>query len=234
MATIGRMAAGVAHEINNPLAIINEKAGLLDDIINHTDNFPSREKIHGLVSSITGSVDRCSKVTRRLLGFSKKMEDSREVINLGDLIREVVSFMTSEISHRNIRVDYKIAPDIPSIEGDRGQLQQVFLNILSNAVAAVDNGGRIDIAIAQFDSELVTIDITDDGVGISKDSLEHIFEPFYSTKGEFGTGLGLSITQDMIQKLGGRIEVSSEVGIGTTFRIILPHVQRKIKIKSDF
>jgi two-component system NtrC family sensor kinase len=234
MATIGRMAAGVAHEINNPLAIINEKAGLLEDIINHSDNFPHREKIHGLVNSITGSVDRCSKVTRRLLGFSKKMEDSREVIILGELIREVAGFMTSEINHRNIHVLYKIAADIPTLESDRGQLQQIFLNILSNAVAAVDNGGRIDIAITQINQDSVAVDITDDGVGISEDSLEHIFEPFYSTKGEFGTGLGLSITQDMVQKLGGRIEVSSEVGVGTTFRIILPHVQRKIKIKSDF
>ncbi|MEW5923811.1 MAG: ATP-binding protein [Candidatus Zixiibacteriota bacterium] len=222
MATVGRMAAGVAHEINNPLAIINEKAGLLEDLIKHTDNFPNSDKFIAITNSITNSVERCSKVTRRLLGFAKRMENKVETIDLGDLLREVVGFQSTEVKHRNIRIGYNIQENLPTIQSDRGQLQQVFLNIINNAFAAVDNGGSIDITIADADNKRIAITVTDNGVGIPKEDLEHIFEPFYSTKGEFGTGLGLSITQDIVQKLGGEIVVESEPGKGTDFKIILP------------
>lgn len=228
MATVGRMAAGVAHEINNPLAIINEKAGLLEDLITHTKDFPSRDKFMAITNSITNSVERCSKVTRRLLGFAKRMENKVETIDLGDLLREVVGFQSTEIKHRNIIIGYNIQENIPTIQSDRGQLQQVFLNILNNAFAAVDNGGSIDITIAEADGKRIAVTITDNGVGIPKDELEHIFEPFYSTKGEFGTGLGLSITQDIVQKLGGEIIVESEPGKGTDFKVILPTSGRGI------
>lgn len=222
MATVGRMAAGVAHEINNPLAIINEKAGLLEDLIRHTGNFPNSDKFMAITNSITSSVERCSKVTRRLLGFAKRMENKVETIDLGDLLKEVVGFQSTEVKHRNINIGYNIQENLPPIQSDRGQLQQVFLNIINNAFAAIDNGGSIDITIADADSKRIAVTVKDNGTGISRENLKHIFEPFYSTKGEFGTGLGLSITQDIVQKLGGEILVESESGKGTEFKIILP------------
>jgi len=228
MATVGRMAAGVAHEINNPLAIINEKAGLFEDLIGHSGDMPNREKFLAITNSITNSVERCSKVTRRLLGFAKRMENKVESIHLGDLLKEVVGFQSSEIKHRNLLINYNFPENVPTMESDRGQLQQVFLNIINNALAAIDNGGSINITITSADSQKVSVTVTDNGVGIPENELEDIFEPFYSTKGEFGTGLGLSITNDIVQKLGGRIEVDSKPGEGTSFTVILPIVTRRI------
>ena len=222
LATIGRMAAGVAHEINNPLAIINESAGLLKDTIDYGAEFPQQEKALRLLESILGSVKRCSGVTRRLLGFARRMDTSRETVVLEHLVREVVGFQRTEAAHRNIEVRYDFEPDLPSIDSDRGQLQQVFLNIISNAFAAVDDGGHIDIEGTRARDGEVLVTIRDNGRGISKENLQHVFQPFFSTKGEFGTGLGLSITQDIVHRLGGRIEVESTLGEGTSFHVTLP------------
>lgn len=221
MATIGRMAASVAHEINNPMAIINEKAGLLKDLVTFTEGFPQSEKVLGLVASIEQSVDRCSKVTHRLLGFARRMEIRMERIDVPELIKEVVSFQSTETRHKNIAVGFDFQDDLPTVESDRGQLQQVLLNIFNNAVAAVSSGGSVDISAAAKGTEIV-VAITDNGKGIPPENLRHIFEPFFSTKGEFGTGLGLSITRDIVEKLGGRINVESELGKGTRFLITLP------------
>jgi len=222
MATIGRMAASVAHEINNPLAIINEKAGLLKDIVTFDKDFPKKEKSLGLLDSVEKSVERCSKVTHRLLGFSRRMDVHKEMIDLEHLLKEVVGFLAKEAEHRNISINYNIPEDVPAIESDRGQLQQVFLNIINNGIAAVKDGGAIDIAVESEDPGSVTVGIKDNGVGISKENLTNIFEPFYSTKGEFGTGLGLSITKDIVEKLCGKIVVHSELNSGTEFKISLP------------
>jgi signal transduction histidine kinase len=222
MATIGRMAAGVAHEINNPLAIINEKAGLLKDMTSFTEDFPQREKTEDLADVILKSVERCSNVTHRLLGFARRMDVRKEPIELEPLIREVVSFQRSEAAHRSIQVDYHIPRQVPQVISDRGQLQQVFLNIINNAFAAVADNGHIDIGVTQPAPDDVAISILDNGKGISHHDLDHIFEPFYSTKGEFGTGLGLSITRDIVRRLGGTIDVESELGKGTRFIVTLP------------
>jgi len=222
MATLGRLAAGVAHEINNPLAIINEKAGLIQDIATHTEDFPTREKILGILDSITASVERCSRVTRRLLGFGRRMDAVKETIDLQHLISDVLEFQKSEASHRSISIDVDISEDIAPIQSDRGQLQQVFLNLVSNAYAAVPDGGWIRIEIRQISPSEVAVSVSDSGSGISKDDIGNIFEPFFSTKGQSGTGLGLSITKDIVEKLGGIIEVTSEPDHGTTFTVNLP------------
>ncbi len=222
MATIGRMAASVAHEINNPLAIINEKAGLLKDIVSFTEEFPKKDKSLGLLTAVENSVERCSKVTHRLLGFSRRLDIRKELIDLEILMNEVVGFVGKEAEHRNINIDISMDKNVPSIESDRGQLQQVFLNIVNNSVAAVTDGGKIDISIVSAEVNFVAVVVTDNGSGIPKENLKNIFEPFFSTKGEFGTGLGLSITKDIIEKLGGRIDVKSQVNKGTSFTATLP------------
>ncbi|MEW6365766.1 MAG: ATP-binding protein [Acidobacteriota bacterium] len=226
MASIGRLAAGVAHEINNPMAIINEKAGLMKDLMMLEEEFPKKEKFLSLVDPILTSVDRCRTITHRLLGFAKRMDVRVETIHMDLLIREVLSFLEKESSYRNITIHLSFADDLVPIQSDRGQLQQVFLNILNNAFAAVKDGGRIDISAEPRGIEKVAVTITDNGVGISEENIKHIFEPFFTTKEKYGTGLGLSITHGIVEKLGGQIEVRSALGEGTSFVVTLP-VQRR-------
>jgi two-component system NtrC family sensor kinase len=222
LASIGRLAAGVAHEINNPVAIINEKVGLLEDLLKVTSEFPFQEKFLRQSKVIKDSVKRISEITHRLLGFARHLPMKAETIHLDALVKEVLGFLGREAEYRNISINRHIPSDMEPIEADKGQLQQVLLNILNNALAAVSDGGEINIAVAQHEDENVAISISDDGMGIASEDLKRIFEPFFSTKGDKGTGLGLSITYGIVQKMGGHIEVESELGQGTTFTITLP------------
>ncbi len=222
MASIGRLAAGVAHEINNPLAIINEKAGLLKDLVSFSDDFQNKDRILKFADSINTSVERCSTITHRLLGFAKHMNVQAETVNLDHLINEVLTFLEKEATYRDLNVNVHTSDDLPMIKSDRGQLQQVFLNIINNAFAAVDDGGRIDIYLEPENENAVSVTISDNGRGISEESLSHIFEPFFTTKKDYGTGLGLSITYGIVNKLGGKINVKSKLGQGTSFKVTLP------------
>jgi signal transduction histidine kinase len=222
LAAIGRLGAGVAHEINNPLAIITEKGGLLKDLLTMADELPPREKLVALVQSVLKAADRCGGITHRLLGFAKHMDVERETINLDALLHEVLGFLEKEASYRNLRVDFNYQEEPPTIVSDRGQLQQIFLNIINNAFAAVEDGGHIEIGIERVGTDTVAVKIADDGVGIPADQLTHIFDPFFTTKKGGGTGLGLSITYGIVQKLGGQIGVNSKLGEGTCFTISLP------------
>ncbi|MEW5733730.1 MAG: ATP-binding protein [Thermodesulfobacteriota bacterium] len=226
LASLGRLAAGVAHEINNPLAIINEKAGLLKDMIHIVPDFPNRGKAEDITDSILQSVERCSTITHRLLGFARHIDVSTETIYLDAMLKEVLGFLEKESQYRSISVALSFEENLAPIESDRGQLQQVFLNILNNAFAAVEDGGEIRIAARSMADDMVEIRISDNGCGISPENLKLIFEPFFTTKGRKGTGLGLSITYGIVQKLGGNIEVESRQGIGTTFIITLPRKQK--------
>ena len=222
MAAIGRLGAGVAHEINNPLAIIGEKAGLVRDLLTIPEHPPTTEKLLGQIDTIQSSVERCSKITHRLLGFAKHMEVTKERIDLRHLLRQVLSFLDKEAGYRSITVDLDIPETLPAIFMDRGQLQQVFLNIINNAFAAVDEGGEIRITGEEIEGGFIVIHVEDDGVGISEEHLKHVFEPFYTTKAGTGTGLGLSITYGIVEKHGGSIQVRSKVGEGTRFSVRLP------------
>ncbi len=222
MAALGRLSAGVAHEINNPVAIITEKAGLLKDLLLMSDTLPPKERMLDLVDSVLRSADRCGGITHRLLGFAKHMQVQTETIELDLLLREVLGFLEKEAVYRDIKIEFDFSEDPPDIVSDRGQLQQVFLNIINNAFAAVEDGGRIQIGIIETDPGQVAVWIQDNGVGIPEEHLAHIFDPFFSTKKGAGTGLGLSITYGIVQKLGGEISVQSRVGVGTRFIVTLP------------
>jgi len=222
LASIGRLAAGVAHEINNPMAIINEKAGLMKDLIESMPQFEQKTKFVQLTQSILASVDRCSTITHRLLGFARRMDVEIESLNLNEVILEVYGFLEKEALHRNIDLELKLDEKLPEILSDHGQLQQVFLNILNNAFSAVNDGGKIVITSLEHDQRFLGVSIQDNGIGMSEETRQRIFEPFFSTHKGYGTGLGLSITYGIIQKLGGRIEVQSKEGEGTTFTVLLP------------
>ncbi len=221
LASIGRLAAGVAHEINNPMAIINEKAGLMEDLIETMPHFERKEKFLDLTMSIRQSVDRCSTITHRLLGFARRMDVEIREIDLNEVVGEVYGFLEKEAFHRNISVDLQLSNELPRISSDYGQLQQVFLNILNNAFHAVEDGGKIVIRSWVSEPDFVAVSIEDNGVGMSEETMRHIFEPFFSTRKGYGTGLGLSITYGIIKKLGGRIEVQSKQGEGTNFTVFL-------------
>jgi len=223
MASIGRLAAGVAHEVNNPLAIINEKAGLIKDLFTFKKAYTGDEKLLGLVDAILSSVKRAGAITKRLLSFSRHIEISIEHIDLKELIEEVLSFFEKEAEYRSILISLEATGDIPAIESNRGKLQEVFLNLFNNACSAMEDGGHLDIRIRPKDINNVLVTVADDGCGIPKEDLERIFEPFFSTRTETGgTGLGLSLTANFLREMGGRITVESEPGKGTTFAVILP------------
>lgn len=223
MASVGRLAAGVAHEVNNPLAIINEKAGLIKDLINFKKEYGENPKLLGLVDSILSSVKRAGIITKRLLSFSRNMEVSIAPVNLKILIEEVLSFLTKEAEYRSIRISLEASGDVPQIESDRGKLQEIFLNLINNAFAAMSDGGNLDIKVKKEETDKVLVTVADDGGGVSEQDLKRIFEPFFSTKTKKGgTGLGLSLTQNFVREIGGTMDVESEVDKGTIFIITLP------------
>ena len=226
MAALGKMAAGIAHEINNPLAVIGEKAGWMKDLLKKEDLAQSRnfQEFTKSVDKIEFHVARAKKITHRLLSFGRRMEPVTEKVDLNQTLHETIDFLENEARYRNIDIQTDFAENLPTITSDASQLQQVFLNILNNCIDAIGKNGQISIKTSYIDkSRQVAIEMADNGPGIPKEVLDRIFEPFFTTKdvGK-GTGLGLSISYSIIEKLGGRIMVASEKNKGTTFTIYLP------------
>ncbi|MBI5594128.1 MAG: ATP-binding protein [Deltaproteobacteria bacterium] len=223
LASIGRLAAGVAHEINNPLAIINEKAGLIKDIFTFQKNYVNDSKLNSLVDSIIASVERCGTITKRLLNFARHIEVSVQKLSVKSIIQDVLGFMGKEAEYKSITISVDIPDDIPDFESDRGKLQQIFLNLINNAFAAMADGGRLEIRVSRRGEDAISIEVADDGCGISESDIKRVFEPFFTTKSRSGgTGLGLSITYGLVQEIGGKIQVQSAVGKGTRFTIMMP------------
>ncbi|MBW2219927.1 MAG: ATP-binding protein [Deltaproteobacteria bacterium] len=223
LASIGQLAAGVAHEINNPLALINETAGYVKDQFTIKKQYHEDDELLGNIDYILEAVERCGTITRQLLGFARKFDVKIQKVNLNEIISDVLVFHTKEAEYRNIKVYVDIPKDIPEIETDRGKLQQVLLNLVNNAFQALDNGCNLNIKASLESRDRVGITISDNGCGMSQENLSRIFEPFFTTKerGE-GTGLGLAITYGLVKKLHGSISVDSKENEGTTFTITLP------------
>lgn len=222
-ASIGRLAAGVAHEINNPLAIIDQKAGLMTDLMENSTPFEHKEKLIHSVTGILGAVQRCKVITHRLLGFARRMDVAFEHIDTSDLLKEVLGFLEGEAIYNRIRFEMSFPDKLPMVFSDRGQLQQVFLNIINNAIDAVGKDGLIAISAEPSGREMIDIKIKDSGSGMSHETVKRIFDPFFTTKeAGKGTGLGLSITYGLVKKLGGKISVESKIGEGTVFTVRLP------------
>ena len=223
MASLGRLAAGVAHEINNPLAIINEKAGLVMDLFTIERRYADDPKLMALVGSIVNSVERCATITRRLLNFARHLDVDIQLLNLKEVIQEILGFLGNEAEYRSISVSVDVPEDVPLIESDRGRLQEIFLNLANNAFAALSDGGRLEVRVRALDAHRLSIEFSDNGCGIPEADLKRVFEPFFSTRlKKGGTGLGLSITYGLVKEIGGQIRVESEVGSGTRFIITVP------------
>ena len=223
MVSLGRLASGVAHEINNPLAIINEKAGHIKDIFTLTDSYARDPRLIDLVDAVISTVQRCAKVTRNLLNFSRHLNLSVETIDLKEIIAEVKNVLAQEADTRAITVGVNISRQIPSFESDRGKLEQVFFNLFNNAISAMKDGGHLEITASQADDNSVEVSFADNGPGIPRSDLKYVFEPFFYNKAGYdGTGVGLSVTYALVQEIGGSIDVDSQAGKGTCFTISIP------------
>jgi two-component system, NtrC family, sensor kinase len=226
MAALGKMAAGIAHEVNNPLAVIKEKVGWLKDLLSEEDISASENfaEFQDAITKIDHHVERAKKVTHRLLGFARRMEPVEEKVDINKTLSDTISFLENDARYKNIEIKTEYSETLPPTLSDSAQIQQVFLNIISNAIDAIGKDGEIVVKTScNVSDKEVAVSIHDNGPGIPNESLNRIFDPFFTTKevGR-GTGLGLSISYSIVEKLGGRIMVASEVGQGTVFTIYLP------------
>ncbi len=224
LVSLGRMAAGVAHEINNPLAAIGEMAGLMEDLID--EQFLATAK-HGAlfkenVRKIQQYVDRTRDITHRMLGFARRMEPHQDTFDVNEVVTEALSFIEREASFREIELIRQFDPGVPMIRSDRAQLQQVVLNLANNALDAVNDGGRIMVT-SRADEDFVVLTVEDDGIGIPTELHDRIFDPFFTTKapGE-GSGLGLSVCHTIVKGLQGSLTFESTPNVGTVFKVQLP------------
>jgi len=225
LATVGELASGIAHEINNPLAAINEEAGLLKDKLNPDFGKElSNEVIISHLSSIQESVFRCRDITRKLLGFVRKHDIELKRHDIHVLIDSVADgILGNELTVSNIEVIKKYNAAHPDINTDGNQMQQVLLNLLKNSIDAFEGKPGIITLQTQNLNNMLVIQVGDNGKGIDPAQMDKIFMPFFTTKevGK-GTGLGLSVSYGIIKSLGGKIEVESKPGKGTMFTITLP------------
>lgn len=218
MVAIGRLAAGVAHEINNPLSGMTLCFKNLMET--NVDNL-TREK---LVMAINDGLQKIKNIVGHLLDFSRMTVTEKTPEDLNNLINRLLVLLNYPASKKNIEIINDLSDDIPEILIDENKMSQVFMNIMINAVQAMDDGGRLTIR-TKADDGFCVVSIEDTGAGISPDIMSRIFDPFFTTKGiGEGTGLGLSVSKGIVEQHGGMIEVDSEVGAGTTFKIKLPLV----------
>jgi two-component system, NtrC family, sensor kinase len=225
LAAIGELAAGIAHEINNPVAIMMEKAGWMQDLLEE-ENSKTMKNIDEFdlsLEEIKNQARRCKDITHKLLGFSRKTDSHPQLVQINTVLEDIIALSTDRARYAGVVFHKTLQDDLPELSVSPAEMQQLFLNLINNAVDAMDKtGGRINIVTA-FDSDHVSVEIADSGPGIPKSNIGRIFEPFFTTKpvGK-GTGLGLSICYSIINKLGGQIDVMSEVDKGATFRIRIP------------
>ena len=225
LATVGELAAGIAHEINNPVAIMVEEAGWIEDLLEEED-FKEGENLgefERALIQIRTQGQRCKEITHKLLSFARKTDPRVHEVQLNALVEEMVSLSAQKAKYANVVLETQLAENLPTVNVSESEMQQVFLNLINNATDAMEKtGGTIRVTTGSEGDDIV-IRVSDNGPGIPKANLDRIFNPFYTTKSVGkGTGLGLSICHGIIKKMGGEIKVESEVDVGTTFIVRIP------------
>eukprot|EP00831_Metopus_contortus_P079864 TRINITY_DN8033_c0_g2_i1.p2 TRINITY_DN8033_c0_g2~~TRINITY_DN8033_c0_g2_i1.p2 ORF type:complete len:562 (+),score=108.64 TRINITY_DN8033_c0_g2_i1:164-1849(+) len=232
LAELGEMAAGFAHEINNPLQIMKTDLALLDlnlqDIAEAKSDGNTIAEIREIAEQFQIQIGRCAAITREILRFGRQDAPQLQSIDLSTYLPKVWAMVENKASVHGVQLGCEVAPGIPKVEVDPGQLQQVMINLMNNAIYAVverngSQGGRIDVTTRGDERGNAVITVTDNGSGMSKDTQAKIFLPFFTTKAPGqGTGLGLSVCHSIIDSLGGELSVDSRKGEGTTFTIVIP------------
>ncbi len=225
LASVGELAAGIAHEINNPVAIMVEEAGWIEDLLEEEEFCESTNlnELRRSLKQINSQGKRCKEITHKLLSFARKTDSRIQEVHLNELIEEIVALSTQRAKYSNVVINTDFQQDLPSIQVSQSELQQVFLNLINNALDAMEKRGGIINISSRLEGNFILIEIADNGGGIPKANLSRIFDPFFTTKpvGK-GTGLGLSICYGIIKKMGGDIEVHSVLDEGTTFFVRIP------------
>ena len=226
LASVGELAAGIAHEINNPVAIMVEEAGWIGDLLEEEDfkDGTNLKEFRRALAQINTQGKRCKEITHKLLSFARKTDERVQEFDIHEVIEDIVALSAQRAKYSNVVVKLTLADDLPKVRLSQAELQQVLLNLINNSLDAMEKqGGTLEISSRAEEEGNLVIEVKDNGPGIPAVNLERIFDPFFTTKpvGK-GTGLGLSICYGIVKKLGGEIEVSSTVGVGTTFRIKMP------------
>lgn len=219
MAAVGELAGSVAHEINNPLAIISAK---VEGLLELNGQMPERAA-HDL-TKVSKHVNRIATITRGLLSYSRPSYGRKEPVELPPILAESLELFRSRAKSQDVRIDYAPAPGLPRFKGNANEMSQVVLNLANNALDVMPRGGALGIRAGR-EQDWIWFEVSDTGTGIAPEAQERLFEPFFTTKTEGGTGLGLAICHGLVRSHGGRIDVESAPGAGSTFRVFLPALQ---------
>ncbi len=224
LASVGELASGIAHEINNPIAIMVEEAGWLSDLLSDEDlaNPQNMEEFRRALNQIKAQGGRCKDITHKLLFFAKKTDSRVREVQINEIIEETVSTSEQRAKESNVKIVTHLDQELPNVSASPSEMQQVLLNLINNAIDAIGTGGGSIEITSRFNGGYVVIDVADTGQGIPNELINRIFDPFFTTKpvGK-GTGLGLSICYGIIKKMGGDITLNSSVGMGATFHVHL-------------
>ncbi|MFH1350948.1 MAG: ATP-binding protein [Pseudomonadota bacterium] len=226
LAALGKMSASVAHEINNPLNNLIQRIGWIEDLLEEEDLQETKniEEYKTSLQKVVHHSQRIKKVVHSMLGYARKMEPRLEQVDINDILNQTIDFLENYARINNIGIQTDLGKDLPTITSDGSKLQQVLLNLISNAIDAIGKDGLIEVKSRKTDTH-ITVDVTDNGPGISKDQQKKIFSPFFTTKLDGkGTGLGLWVSYDIMEKMGGTIYLKSDVEVGTTFTVHIPLV----------
>jgi PAS domain S-box-containing protein len=219
LATLGQVAAGIAHEIRNPLVGIGSNAFLL------LDEFDASDPRHADLEMILKETKRLDRIVNQIIDYARPRELAPVLCPLSDLVDEVAKLLDSSLAAKHLQIDRFFPPNLAQLHADHDQLKQVFLNIFHNAIDASHEGTAIDVTafeLARGQNAGMVIKVTDHGIGIPDEALTRVFEPFFTSGKRHGTGLGLAICRNIIESHGGEIQITSEVGKGTSVRIWLP------------
>jgi two-component system NtrC family sensor kinase len=224
LALIGRLSASVAHEINNPLQLITDQAGLMDELMDEENPaaLTHQADYRRSLAKIRTQVGRASTITRRLLGFSRSQDGERSDTDVNQAVEETVALFEHEAKRHKIAIERDYDAALPPIWTDAAQLQQVILNVLHNAIDAIGREGRIGISSRRV-GERIVVDFVDSGPGLSDEVMQHLYDPFFTTKPKGkGTGLGLYVSRDIMIRLGGDLTAANRSGGGAVFSLQLP------------